>query len=292
MHTEQITSRGRASAADSTKYETPAEKLDRVIADAVAESKGSVQAAIGFLLSEASTDVELLWELMSPYRYGAADQAIRAHIEKTERAGLGSYDPRKHIASAPSPRQNDRSGVCRTTADARKPCASTGAVTQQPCREGRANADAQSKDAPDTAAPSSCDVSGRSSVVDRLGVAATSPLSPNEKATPGDRIPPDARGLGVSPSPSRPKLVMPPQGRPPRGLAAVQEMNRGLMRTFMINGKPIADVTAAEARAWGASQQQRGRFAVLMAEGVPDHMRIGECKTEDDAKRAAELSRA
>ncbi len=291
MHTEQITVRGRSPAADSTKYETPAEKLDRVIADAIAESKGSVQAAIGALLSEASTDVELLWELMSPYRYGAADQAIRAHIEKTERAGLGSYDPRKHIASAPSPRQNDRSGVCRTIADARKPCASTGAVTQQPCREGRANADAQSKDAPDTTAPSSGDVSGRVMHDARPGVAATLPLGPNEKATPGDRIPPDARGLGVSPSPSRPKIVMPP-GRPPRGLAAVQEMNRGLMRTFLINGRSIADVTAAEAREWGASQQQRGRFAILMAEGVPDHMRIGECKSEDDAKRAAELSRA
>ena len=291
MHTEQITSRGRATTADSTKYETPAEKLDRVIADAIAESKGSVQAAIGALLAEASTDVELLWELMSPYRYGAADNAIRAHIEKTERAGRTMSDVRTEAALAPSPQQNDRSGVGRISHGHRCDLAPTGSVTQQPCREGRANADAQSKDAPDTAAPSSGDVSGRSSVVDRLGVAATSPLSPNEKVTPGDRPLCDARGNSVSPSPSRPKIVM-PQGRPPLGLAAREEANRGLMRTFMINGKPISEVTAAEARAWGASQQQRGRFAILMAEGVPDHMRIGECKNEDDAKRAAELSRA
>ena len=69
-------------------------------------------------------------------------------------------------------------------------------------------------------------------------------------------------------------------------------MNRGLLRTFLVNGRPIADVTAAEARAWGEAQKQRGRFAILMAEGVPDNMRIGDCKTEEDATRAAELSRA
>ena len=192
MHTEQITSRGRASAADSTKYETPAEKLDRVIADAVAESKGSVQAAIGFLLAEASTDVELLWELMSPYRYGAADNAIRAHIEKTERAGRTMSDVRTEAALAPSPQQNDRSGVGRISHGHRCDLAPTGSVTQQPCREGRANADAQSKDAPDTTAPSSGDVSGRSSVVDRLGVAATSPLAPPSIEPPSSR-----RGAGT-----------------------------------------------------------------------------------------------
>ena len=289
MHTEQITSRGRASAADSTKYETPAEKLDRVIADAVAESKGSVQAAIGFLLAEASTDVELLWELMSPYRYGAADNAIRAHIEKTERAGRTMSDVRTEAALAPSPQQNDRSGVGRISHGHRCDLAPTGSVTQQPCREGRANADAQSKDAPDTAAPSSVDVAGHNTIGARLPDCPTSPLDQNEKA-PNSPSTLDARPRHAA-TPSRPKLVTPP-GRPPRGLSAVQEMNRGLMSTFMINGKPIADVTAAEARAWGASQQQRGRFAILMAEGVPDHMRIGECKNEEDAKRAAELSRA
>ena len=252
-------------------YETPAERLAAEVRAAIAASNGDTRAAVLMLLQAAADDAEVAWELFAPYHERAAREAILGEIRKTERAGLLADDSQKKIAPAPSPLQNDRSGVGHHTGDAHPAVSPTGAVTQQPCREGQSSHDAQASVAPDTAAPSSGDV-GRMSSGARTD-SADAPLEPARTA------------------PSRPIRVVAPQ-RPARGMAAVQEMNRCLLRTFLVNGRPIADVTAAEAREWGASQQQRGRFAILMAEGVPDHMRIGDCKTEADATRAAELSRA
>lgn len=252
-------------------YETPAERLAAEVRAAIAASNGDTRAAVLMLLQAAADDAEVAWELFAPYHERAARDAVLGEIRKTERAGREAQVAQSSGAPAPSPLQNDRSGKGQASADAPRDSAPTGAVPQQPCREGQSSHDAQASVAPDTAAPSSGDV-GRMSSGARTD-SADAPLEPARTA------------------PSRPIHVVAHQ-RAPRGLAAVQEMNRGLLRTFMVNGRPIADVTAAEAREWGASQQQRGRFAILMAQGVPDHMRIGDCKTEDDAKRAAELSRA
>lgn len=252
-------------------YETPAERLVAEVRAAIAASNGDTRAAVLMLLQAAADDAEVAWELFAPYHERAAREAILGEIRKTERAGLLADDSQKKIAPAPSPLQNDHSGTGQPSADAPRDSAPTGAVPQQPCRKGQPAADTHTTSAPDTAAPSSGDV-GRMSSGARTD-SADAPLEPARTA------------------PSRPIRVVAPQ-RPARGMAAVQEMNRCLLRTFLVNGRPIADVTAAEAREWGASQQQRGRFAILMAEGVPDHMRIGDCKTEADATRAAELSRA
>ena len=253
------------------EYETPAERLAAEVRLAIAAAGGDTRAAVLMLLQAAADDAEVAWELFAPYHERAARDAVLGEMRKTERAGRIASDAQKAAAPAPSPLQNDRSGKGQLSADAPRASAPTGTVPQQPCREGQAFSDAQTRSAPDTAAPSSGDV-GRMSSGARTA-SADAPLEPARTA------------------PSRPIRVVAPQ-RPARGMAAVQEMNRCLLRTFLVNGRPIADVTAGEARAWGEAQKQRGRFAILMAEGVPDHMRIGDCKTEQDATRAAELSRA
>lgn len=268
QHTAYATTRPITSDAE---YETPAERLAAEVRLAIAAAGGDTRAAVLLLLHAAADDAEVAWELFAPYHERAARDAVLGEMRKTERAGRLAHDAQKVAAPAPSPLQNDRSGKGQPSVDAPRASAPTGAVTQQPCREGQNQHDAQYGFAPDTAAPSSGDV-GQMSSAPRTA-SADAPLEPARTAH------------------SRPIHVVAHQ-RAPRGLAAVQEMNRGLLRTFMVNGRPIADVTAAEARDWGAAQQQRGRFAILMAQGVPDHMRIGDCKTEDDAKRAAELSRA
>ena len=271
MHTQHTAYATTRPITSDAEYETPAERLAAEVRLAIAAAGGDTRAAVLLLLHAAADDAEVAWELFAPYHERAAREAILGEIRKTERAGLLADDSQKKIAPAPSPLQNDRSGVGHETPDAQPGAYPTGAVPQQPCRDGQQFSDAQMRSAPDTAAPSSGDV-GQMSSGPRIA-SADAPLEPARTAH------------------SRPIRVVAPQ-RPARGMAAVQEMNRCLLRTFLVNGRPIADVTAAEAREWGASQQQRGRFAILMAQGVPDNMRIGDCKTEDDAKRAAEISRA
>ena len=271
MHTQHTSYATPRPITSDAEYETPAERLAAEVRLAIAAAGGDTRAAVLLLLHAAADDAEVAWELFAPYHERAAREAILGEIRKTERAGQTPSGAQAIAAPAPSPLQNDRSGTGHETLGAQKLDALSGAVPQQPCREGQSSHDAQACFAPDTAAPSSGDV-GRMSSGARTA-SADAPLEPARTAH------------------SRPIRVVAPQ-RPARGMAAVQEMNRCLLRTFLVNGRPIADVTAAEAREWGASQQQRGRFAILMAQGVPDNMRIGDCKTEDDAKRAAELSRA
>lgn len=286
QHSAYATPRPITSDAE---YETPAERLAAEVRLAIAAAGGDTRAAVLLLLHAAADDAEVAWELFAPYHERAARDAVLGEMRKTERAGRDTGDAHAGCAPAPSPLQNDRSGKGRTDTDAPRASASTGAVPQQPCREGQENSDARRAVAPDTAAPSSGDV-GQMSSAPRTA-SADAPLELNENVRRGDHMISGPRICDATPAPSRPIHVVARQ-RAPRGLEAVQEMNRGLLRTFLVNGRPIADVTAAEAREWGAAQQQRGRFAILMAEGVPDHMRIGECKTEEDATRAAELSRA
>lgn len=271
MHTQHTSCATPRPITSDAEYETPAERLAAEVRLAIAAAGGDTRAAVLLLLHAAADDAEVAWELFAPYHDRAAREAILGEIRKTERAGRCTSDAHAGDAPALSPLQNDRSRKGLPSADAPRASAPTGAVPQQPCREGQRHHDAQASIAPDTAAPSSDDV-GRMSSGPRTA-SADAPLEPARTA------------------PSRPIHVVAHQ-RAPRGLAAVQEMNRGLLRTFLINGRPIADVTAGEARDWGEAQKQRGRFAILMAEGVPDHMRIGDCKTEQDATRAAELSRA
>lgn len=63
-----------------------------------------------------------------------------------------------------------------------------------------------------------------------------------------------------------------------------------ILRTFRINGQPLAEVTGAEARAWLKTQQRDGRFVALVAYQVPDEIKIGAIVPEDEADKMFKLA--
>lgn len=64
-----------------------------------------------------------------------------------------------------------------------------------------------------------------------------------------------------------------------------------LLRTFLIEGRPIGECTAARAREWGRTRRREGKFAELLTEGLQPGMIIGEWKNDADAEQAARLAR-
>jgi hypothetical protein len=63
-----------------------------------------------------------------------------------------------------------------------------------------------------------------------------------------------------------------------------------ILRTFRINGQPLAEVTGAEARAWLKNHQRDGRFVALITYQVPDEIKVGAIVPEDEADRMFKLA--
>ena len=67
--------------------------------------------------------------------------------------------------------------------------------------------------------------------------------------------------------------------------AVAGRMARNLLQSFLVNGKPISQVTPLEARAWSASRRRDARFVELLCSGIPDSSKIGDFRTTEDAER-------
>lgn len=67
------------------------------------------------------------------------------------------------------------------------------------------------------------------------------------------------------------------------GVAASMEADRrkSKLYTFLINGRPLAEVTAAEARGWATSRERDAQFIRMVTEGVQDSMLIGDAYTKE-----------
>ena len=63
-------------------------------------------------------------------------------------------------------------------------------------------------------------------------------------------------------------------------------VKRAYLRTFFVNGKPIADITAGEAMRWAEGRQRDARFVKALCSTLPDNAVIGEAVTEDEAEAA------
>jgi len=63
-----------------------------------------------------------------------------------------------------------------------------------------------------------------------------------------------------------------------------------ILRTFKINGQPLADVTGAEAREWLKKHQRDGRFVALVTYQVPDEIKVGAIVPEEEADRMFKLA--
>lgn len=68
---------------------------------------------------------------------------------------------------------------------------------------------------------------------------------------------------------------------------------RSLLDTFLVNGRPLGDVSATEARAWGGARRREARFVEILTHGIHDDrpLRVYIKADEADAafKRAGEM---
>lgn len=77
--------------------------------------------------------------------------------------------------------------------------------------------------------------------------------------------------------------------------AAIAAARRTLLDTFLINGQPLGDVSAAVARSWGQARSREARFIGIITAGIAatDHRPIREMVTAEEAdqafKRAGEI---
>lgn len=68
---------------------------------------------------------------------------------------------------------------------------------------------------------------------------------------------------------------------------------RSLLDTFLVNGRPLGDVSATEARAWGGARRREARFVEIITHGIPDDRPLRVYIKADEAdlafKRAGEM---
>jgi len=71
--------------------------------------------------------------------------------------------------------------------------------------------------------------------------------------------------------------------------AAAQSAGRCLLRTFLVNGRPLGDVTAKEATEWADSRSRDARFVMVLVDRAPTPDAIlGELWTEDEVETVYE----
>lgn len=72
---------------------------------------------------------------------------------------------------------------------------------------------------------------------------------------------------------------------PAAGIAAVNAVaRRTLLDTFIVNGRPIGDVTAAEASAWAARRDRDARFVRALTANLPPNDPIRRWRTPEEAE--------
>lgn len=77
------------------------------------------------------------------------------------------------------------------------------------------------------------------------------------------------------------------------GLTAVNDAaTKALLDTFIINGKPIGDVTPIEAASWAASRERDARFVRMLIGGVPENDPIRRWVTQEEAERLYKMAEA
>ncbi len=124
--------------------------------------------------------------------------------------------------------------------------------------------------------------------------AATSEL-PKGHVIPAASSATNAAAGGIRGVPEGQKIPSPaaaPPQKPSRlRYESVEKVARlSILRTFKINGQPLAEVTGAEARAWLKNHQRDGRFVALITYQVPDEIKVGAIVPDDEADRMFKLA--
>lgn len=68
--------------------------------------------------------------------------------------------------------------------------------------------------------------------------------------------------------------------------ARVEVTARSLLDTFVINRKPIGDMTPTQARAWAGARERDARFVRILTANLPPSEPIRKYRTADDAAHA------
>lgn len=77
-----------------------------------------------------------------------------------------------------------------------------------------------------------------------------------------------------------------------RGAAITAAAARSLLDTFMVNGRPIGDVSAGEAKSWARNRKVEWRFVELITAGVMDNQPLRRWVTPEEADAALRRAQA
>lgn len=81
-------------------------------------------------------------------------------------------------------------------------------------------------------------------------------------------------------------LPVQPAARPVSdALRTAAVMANSILDRFLVNGKPVGDVTAAEAREWAGARKRDAQFVDMLTSGIPDNMVIRQCIKPDEAEK-------
>lgn len=94
------------------------------------------------------------------------------------------------------------------------------------------------------------------------------------------------QGMGVHHITDAPTVFVSPHMRRLQGAAhAIGKVAaQSLLDTTMVDGRPVGDLTAGEARTWARKAGYTARFVEMLAQNVPDELVIRKCRTADDAQ--------
>lgn len=290
------------------------ERLEQEARDAIERSGSNLDLALSLLLGVVRDDAPMLWEMTEEYRERAAKALLTETAAAMRQNGWRHTGSDAHGCGAPSVHPIAAGQIDRDTP--REGAGGTGdafigvAGTNETRRNGQASGESHAERAPASSHSDPNDRAWGLPQVDARRPAAPGAVNPTSGA--GGQASPDTHTIGTAAPLDRKKdgakvgllsgdthtaTAGPsrPPARQPRGMAAIASvqdtLQRSLLRTFLVNGRPIGELTGREAREAAASAHQRGRFIELLAHGVPDTMPIADCKTAADAEQAMRIAK-
>ena len=244
---------GIKEAFEGAGVKTSAEKLNVVARAAIRQNPVNSDNARDFLFAAVRNDAGMLWELFAAYRLRAAQDllsSVRVQMRTEEREG----------ANVPPPAM-----PAKIRLPPRDVSAGNGGAGGH---ENRAATGGQFKAAPSVKPASNGGGGGHSSAAGNAGQRATAPANNFNRhgMTPANPPRLDANARKVAAMPTLSKIC-----------------TAGLLGSFLVNNRPIGEVTPVEANLWAASRQRDAKYVLLLTENLPPNEPIGKWRTAEEA---------
>jgi hypothetical protein len=244
---------GIKEAFEGAGVKTSAEKLNVVARAALNKNPTSLEGARDFVLAAARNDAGLLWELFAAYRLRAAQDllsSVRVQMQTEEREGA--------VKAAPAQPANIRMPP-------RDESAGNGGAGGQKNDAGNAG---QVRFAPSVKPASNGGGGGHFVAAGQAGQKPAAPANNFNRFGMEPKNPPrlDANARKVAAMPTLSKIC-----------------TAGLLGSFLVNNRPIGEVTPVEANLWAASRQRDAKYVLLLTENLPPNEPIGKWRTAEEA---------